>query len=292
MGNETDSKEVAVSQEVLTFTVDSFADGIAWGQHLLPEGEDPRDYYGLHLADDSSVVQLRSRYSLHKQNPLIELEKHLMGLSRQGVLGSSCIILGTTTDPFYPFEGKFDASMRFLELFQRYTPGMLYVQTRSPLLVIALPVFKKLGSRCAITIGLETHQEDAVSRYTPGMPRISERLKTATALRRFGVEVNLQVSPVLPYGDWEEDADEFADVLIEHGNSIYVRSITDGSERCERKVRASALAKRLADDRKFHWLRPDSARPLIDAIERKAPEKLLLPERPQLKKKQVEMFAA
>ena len=276
----------------LIFTVDIFQSGIAFGQHKLPEGHDPRDYYSLRVRDDSEVVRLRSRYSLHKQNPLHELERHLMRLSRQGLLRSATVYLGTTTDPFFPFEGKFDSSMRFLELFQRYTPGMLHVQTRSPLIVIAMPVFKRLGKNCAITLGLETPCDEAVARYTPGLPRVEERLKTARALRRFGIETNIQVSPLLPYGDWKGDAKNFAEILVENADHVYVQALTDGADTTERRIRGTSLAKKLAEDRKFHWLRPDTAAPLLQAIERLAPEKLCLPARRHLQDKQVEMFAA
>jgi hypothetical protein len=284
----TEKKET----EQYVFTVDSFNDGIAFGQQQPAVDLDPRQQYALKLEPDSGVVKLRSRYKLHRGNPLHDLERYLMGLSQQGILSASSIYLGTTTDPFYPFEGKFDASMRFLELFERYTPGMLYIQTRSPLLVIALPIFKRLREHCAVTIGIETCDEESVRRYTPGLPRVSERLKTATALRRFGVEVNLQVRPVLPYGDWKNDAGQFADLLVEHADGIYIEALTDGTEAQERRIRSSALAKRLAEDRKFHWLRPDSANPLWLAVEERAPEKLFVKPRPQLDKKQLEMFAA
>lgn len=277
---------------VPTYTVDSFSNGIAFGQHKLDAAEDPRDYYSLRIRDDSELVRLRSRYVLHRDNPLAELERQLMRLSTQGVLRSAVIYLGTTTDPFHPFAGKFDASMKFLELFMRYTPGKLIVQTRSPLVVIAMPVFRKLEHRAAVTIGVETPNEDAVARYTPGLPRFEERLKAASALRRFGIPVTLQVSPVLPYGDWRKDAAAFAEVLVEHGDCVYVRSITDGTERVERQIRSTPLAKRLAEDRKFHWLRPDTAVPLLNAVEALAPEKLKLPNLKNLGARQLDMFAA
>ncbi len=276
----------------ICYTVDSFADGIAFGQHRMEKGLDPRDYYFLHLPNDTEVVQLRSRYVLNPRNPFAELEAHLTRLARQGVLRSSTVYLGTSTDPFFPFEGKFDSSMKFLQLFQKYTPGLLVVQTRSPLIVIAMPVFKKLGVQAAVTIGIETNQEEVVERYTPGLPRVGERLKTAAALRKLGVEVTLQVCPVLPYGDWRADAHSFAELLAAHADYIYVRSITDGSERVEKKIRNSTLSRRLVEDRKFHYLRPDSANPLITAIEKIAPEKLRIPARAQLEPKQMQMFVA
>lgn len=273
-----------------TYTVDSFANGIAFGQHKLPADADPRDFYSLRVDDDTELVRLRSRYTLNKENPFCELERHLMRLSGQGILRSSTIYFGTTTDPFLPFEHKFDASMKFLDLFRRYTPGLLVVQTRSPLIVIAMPVLSKLGKNCSVTIGVETCLEESVRRYTPGLPRIEERLKTATALRRFGVEVTIQASPLLPYGDWKADSERLAQLLIDHGDYVYVRSITDGSDRTERKVRNMALTKKLAQDRKFHWLRPDTANPVITQIERLAPEKLKIPQRLNLLDRQVSLF--
>ena len=286
------ASRVSSGSSVLTYTVDSFSNGIAFGQHKLEADQDPRDYYSLRIRDDSELVRLRSRYVLHKNNPLAELERQLMRLSTQGVLRSSVIYLGTTTDPFHPFAGKFDASMKFLELFMRYTPGKLIVQTRSPLVVIAMPVFRKLGHRAAVTIGVETPNEDAVARYTPGLPRFEERLKAATALRRFGIPVTLQVSPVLPYGDWRADAGRFAETLVGSADYVFVRSITDGTDRVERQIRATTLAKRLAEDRKFHWLRPDTAIPLLNAIEGLAPEKLRSPNLTNLGNRQLDMFAA
>ena len=277
-------------QSTITYTVDSFANGIAFGQHKLKAGDDPRDFYGLRLDEDGELARLRSRYTLNKDNPFCELERHLMRLSSQGVLRSSVIYFGTTTDPFLPFQDKFDASMRFLELFKRYTPGLLVIQTRSPLIVIAMPVLSKLGKHCAVTFGIETCLEESVRRYTPALPRIEERLKTVTALRRFGIEVTLQASPILPYGDWKTDAPRFAEMLVEHGDYVYVRSITDGSDRVERKVRTTELAKKLAQDRKFHWLRPDTANMVITEIEKLAPQKLVVPKRSELTAKQVRLF--
>lgn len=275
-----------------SFTVDSFADGIAFGQHRLPPGQDMRNVYALHLRDDLEVIQLRSRYSLSPDNPLHQLEKHLMRLSGQGILERSIIHLGVTTDPFHPFEGKFDGSMKFLELFKKYTPGLLVVQTRSPLIVVAMPVLRRLGNKCIVTLGIETPSEEAAARYTPGLPRVAERLKTARALRNFGIKVNIQVAPVLPYGDWKADAGSFGAMLAEHADGIHIKPLTDGSERVERKIRATALAQKLAQDRKFHWLRPDSARPLYDAIERIAPEKLVGLDLSRFSEKQLGMFAA
>ena len=288
----TQNESANKKPSVLTYTVDSFEDGIAFGQHILAEGQDPRSFYALRLQDDSDLIRLRSRYSLHQKNPFHELEKHLMRLSSQGVLRSSVLYFGVTTDPFLPFQGKFDATMKFLDLFNKYTPGLLVVQTRSPLIVLAMPVLQKLGKHAAVTMGIETPVESIAQRYTPGLPRVEERFKAATALKRFGIEVTLQVAPVLPYGDWKKDANAFAEKLVSSADYVHINALTDGSEKTERKVRMTTLAKKLAEDRQFFYLRPDTAKPLLNAIEALKPEALKQPCRAQLQPKQMKMFAA
>ena len=292
MNNDTQDKALRPRTEICHYTVDSFANGIAFGQHRIPEEADPRDFFALRLQNDSEQIRLRSRYALDKKNPLHELEKRLKDLSQRGILRRSHIYLGVTNDPFLPFNGKFDASMRFLDIFQRYTPGLLTVQTRSPLVVIAMPVLKRLGRHASVTIGIETPLEEARKRYTPELPKVTERLKAAAALRRFGVEVTFQVSPILPYGDWRKDAAAFAELLDQNADYVHVQSITDGTDSKERRIRSSCLVQKLAQDRKYHWLRPDTGTPLCVALGEIAPQKLLTPERQHLKSKQLEMFAA
>lgn len=275
----------------VVYTVDSFSDGISFGQQKFKANQDVREDLKLGLHDVQESAQLRSRYALKKENPLHQLELNLMRLSQQGVLSTAEIFFGTTTDPFFPFEGKFDASIRFLELFQRYTPGMLTVQTRSPLIVIAMPVLRKLGQRASVTLGIETPLEESASRYTPGLPRIDERFKTAAALRRFGVPVTIQVGPVLPYGDWRQDAEEFAQKLVEHADYIVVQPLHAAQRKAGRSSNCP-VSQRIARDRLFHYLRPDSANPLLTAIEKLAPEKLREPSREGLRSRQLSIFAA
>ncbi|MEZ4754801.1 MAG: hypothetical protein R3A13_10930 [Bdellovibrionota bacterium] len=272
----------------ISYTVDSFGNGIAFGKHKHRIDDDPREHYYLRLEDKSELVKLKSRYSIENSKPLSELESHLKSLSKQGVLAQAVIHLGTSTDPFIPFEGKFDVSIKFLELFKKYTPGLLVVQTRSPLIVVAMPVLTALGNRCSVTIGVETHKDEIRQKYTPHLPRIEERIKTARALRRFGIEVQLHATPILPYGDWKKEAVDFAEFLAENSDFVFVKGFNLDNNISKK----SRIARRLAAERKFHWLRKDAATPVLNALEKIAPEKLIQPAREQLRDKQLDMFAA
>lgn len=282
----------AVKERAVHCTIDTFKGGIAFGQHRLEPGSDPRDHYHLRLQSESDLLKLRSRYSLHKEHIEARLESHLSRLSRQGVLRRASIFFGVNSDPFFPFEGKFDSSMKLLKLFEKYVPGKLYIQTRSPLVVIGMPVLRKLGANVGVAFGVETCCEDSARRYTPFLPKIEERLKAMNALRSFGIEVTAQATPLLPYGDWRSDAPAFAELLARHADYVYVRPLLVRSEDGSTQIRSSPVAKLLADDRKFHWLRHDSANPLLTALESIAAHKLKIPPQTHLASKQVRMFAA
>jgi hypothetical protein len=282
----------AVQQSSIGYTVDVYADGLALGQHQLATCEDPRDYYYLRLPEDPALVQLRSHYALHCRKPVQDLERGLQRLQSQGALASTTIYLGVASDPFSSNTGHFEVSMRFIELFKRYKPGLLVVQTRSPLVVLAMPVLRALEKSARVTLAIETPLEEVAQRYTPGLPRVQERWKVADALRKLGVQVGIQVNPLLPYGEWRSDAAAFAAQISAHADSIHVRGLHDGSPRMERRLRRLPLAQRLAQDRKYHWLRADAANPLITAIEQLCPEKLKLPQAPRIKDRQGKLFAA
>jgi len=264
--------------------VDSYARGISIGKARLGD-----ETYQLHLNGDGRAGpgELRSRYIMQTKEPLGDLERHLGRLSARGELRRTTVVFGVTTDPFHPFDEKFATSMKFLELFERYAPGKLIVQTRSPLIVIGLPVLKQIRHSTYVQVGLETPLEEMRLRYTPNLPSVEERWKTVRALKRFGFKVGIQVGPVLPYGDWRTDASAFAQDLVREADFISVHSIADAA----RGARPNCdIAKKLAAERSFFWLRADARAPLLQAIERMAPEKLYHPAALEVPDRQMELF--
>ena len=261
--------------------VDSYARGISIGR-IDPAGS------GLELEMDgerSTPMSLRSRYVMKQGEPLVDLERHLQRLSARGELRRTTIVFGVTTDPFHPFDEKFATSMKFLELFERYVPGRLVIQTRSPLVVIGLPMLKRVRETTYVSVGIETPLEEVARRYTPDLPTVDERWKTVRALRRFGLKVGVQVAPLLPYGDWRKDAGAFAEKLCTEADYVTVRSIL---QTCGVPRPTTPVARKLANDRQFFWLRQDSQNPLIDAVVEHNAKKLyhpagLLPVDPQLR---------
>jgi hypothetical protein len=266
--------------------VDSYARGISIGR----VGDASA---GFDLQVDGDRVEgaglLRSRYVMQSGEPLGDLERHLIRLSARGELRRTTVVFGVTTDPFHPFDEKFATSMKFLEMFERYSPGKLIIQTRSPLVVIGLPILKKVRNTTFVSVGIETPSDEIRQRYTPQLPSVSERWKTVRALKRFGLRVGIQVAPLLPYGDWRADANAFAEDLVAEAEWVSVSSIAQaaGSARP-----SGVLARKLAADRQFFWLRADSHRPLTDALCTIAPEKVYHPAALELPDPQMMLFGS
>jgi DNA repair photolyase len=273
------------------YSIDIVENSIAFGQINTNKNSESKNLSALRLNTDLSNLTLRSKYDRDSTPLTAQLESHLQRLSMSGELSKSEIIFGVHQDPFHPFEGHFDNSMKLLELFARYVPGHLTVQTRSPLLVIALPILKRLGNKLSVNISIETNCEESVSKYTPGLPRIEERYKLCTALRRFGIETNIVVSPIMPYGDWKHDAEKFASELVQRADHIFIQSFNSSIE-MDKTWKNHSTITRLADERRFHWLRQDAEQPLLNAIGKIAQEKLLWPDRDCHKPRQLEIFAA
>jgi hypothetical protein len=272
-----DSMEQQVNAQRRIFTVDSFEYGVAFGQHHPWEGSDPRGIFGLHLEDRGSMIAMRSRYALDKNNRLSAFERHLSRLERQGVLSESTVLFGVVTDPFFPFEGKFDASMKFLELFTRYTPKALIVQTRSPLSVIAMPVFKSLGDRALVNVYLETTDDEVRKACTPHLPRCEERISLARTLHRFGVPVGIQIHPLFPTIGVEGKYGEMVALFQEISSYVKVSSwdeYTHGSSAMRARTRVAAVI-----EERFGaaWLSSTPKKELMDAIATHAPTLLATP---------------
>jgi hypothetical protein len=279
-----------IQGKTMVLSVDSFANGVAVGKVASRE-DSIAPFLPLSLEMEDQTAMLRSRYTTESETSLAALEGRLALMQRKGELAQTIVYFGVNADPFHPFETRFDASIKFLNLFERFSAGQLVLQTRSPLLVVAMPVLRKLGSRLIVTIPVETSSPEAAAKYTPHLPKISERLRVANVLRKFGIKVHLQVAPMLPYGDIKKDAAAFAAMLIAHADYISIRPLVDGSEGKTRKTVPSVVNK-LAAERNFIWLRPDACKHLEQCVSLLAPKKLELPVFAAPQPKQMSIFAA
>lgn len=248
--------------------------------------------FHLRSKDTREYLLPHGRYHLIKERMADTLELHLKQLKEQNILQDAVLYFGVTTDAFFALPRKFEVTMKCLELLEKYQPGMLIVSSRSPLILSALPILKFFGDRAAAVITIESPYDAVLQKFTPGQSSVIERLLAADGLRAQGITVNLQVSPILPYGDFYRDAWPFAELLAAHADYITLGCLATGSVQDEQALRMNPLAIRLSTDKQYRWLRPHAYKYLFHALQNVAPEKLLLPIKSEIVKSQLSLFAA
>jgi hypothetical protein len=272
--------------------VNSYPNGLTVSIHSRSKNPELTGSFALRFRDTRNYQLPEGNYFLYKKDLRRSLEKHLSRLHKKGLLSSTVLYFGTTVDPFAAFHKRFDITNMCLELFEKYRPQKLVIQTRSPMVIAALPTLKLFGEQAVVVIPIETNKESVISRYTPGQTKISQRLLAAQGLRGQGILVNLSVGPVLPYGDYQRDAWDFAELLDRYGDYISLACLASGTVDDERILKALPIARKLETDGCYQWLRPTADKPLRKAIRTMSPEKLILPIDPEYKPSQMTMFAA
>ena len=246
--------------------------------------------YALRLRDTRSYQLPVGKYFLYKTDVKANLERHLWDLRKKGKLENSVVYFGTIADPFSAFHKRFDNTMACLELLERYQPARVVIQTRSPMLISALPILKKMGDKAIANMFIESNKESSIARYTPGMPTISQRLLAIQGVRAQGVNLAVSVGPVLPYGGFERDAWDFAELIDRYSDYVTLGSLAGNTESSQKSIKNMELARKLELDKEFKMLRPESHKPLLKALLKICPEKLDIPLVQKLS--QIEMFAA
>jgi len=276
--------------------LNSYPNGITFSSHAISSVSNSENEqisynkYALRLKDTRSYQLPVGKYFLYKTDVKANLERHLWDLRKKGILENSVVYLGTIADPFSAFHRRFDNTMACLELLERYQPARIVIQTRSPMLIAALPILKKLGDKAIANMFIESNKESSIARYTPGMPTISQRLLAIQGVRAQGVKLAISVGPVLPYGGFTRDAWDFAELIDRYSDYVTVGSLAENSESSQKSIKNMELARKLELDKEFKMLRPESHKPLLKALLKICPEKLDIPL--VQKTSQIEMFAA
>ena len=123
-----------------------------------------------------------------------ELEKH----KAAGGLGQLRVFMSTATDPYQGVESRLKLTRAVLEVFREFPPGLLVLQTRSPLIERDLDLLKELRDFLWISLTLETDDEAIRRMLTPTSPSVPRRLAALERLHNAGLRVQAAVSPMLP----------------------------------------------------------------------------------------------
>ena len=152
------------------------------------------------------------------------LDRELAQLQKSDTLARTAIYMSSSTDPYQGAEQTYQLTRRCLAAFGLRAPGLLVIQTRSPLAGRDFDKMAVLGERCLLNISIETDREDVRQFLTPQCPSIQQRLHTARLARVAGIPTQVTVSPCLPYSGVET----FGALLLVVCDRVVVDSFVSG----------------------------------------------------------------
>jgi len=99
-------------------------------------------------------------------------------------------------DPYQPLEAKYKLTRKCLEiLVQNDWP--VFIQTRSPLVLRDLDIFKK-SKNIEVGLSITTANDEIRKIFEPHAPPVQERLRAIEALHENGIRTYVMIAPMLP----------------------------------------------------------------------------------------------
>ena len=163
-----------------------------------------------------------------KQNAAEVLRRALRhGSDRHlALLGDESIVIGTATDPYQPAERRFRVTRSVLEVLAEHAGLSVVIITKSPLVTRDVDLLRRIARSSEITIHLSliTLDRDLARRLEPRAPTPEARLRALARLREHGIDVGINVMPVLPgITDAPQQLDRLVRAVAERG-ATYVNA--------------------------------------------------------------------
>lgn len=191
------------------------------------------------------------------------LARELARIGAKGGLDDLAIFMSSATDPYQGAERQWRLTRACLDVMEQLPPGLLVVQTRSPLVRDDFDRIAALSDRGWLSMTVETDREDVRKLLTPRCPALAQRWATLAAAQAAGLQVQITVSPSLPYGDVER----FADQLAAHAQRVVVDTYVSGDGNQGRRTARTATGARYDEAGLGDWRAEEAALALYTALQ-------------------------
>lgn len=141
------------------------------------------------------------------------LRRELRRPARYRALHEETVVIGTATDPYQPAERRFRITRGVLETIAEQRGLSVTIITKSPLVTRDVDLLVRIAARSSLSVhvSLITTDRELARRLEPRAPTPEARLRAITRLREHGIEVGVNVMPVLP---GITDAPHLLDALV------------------------------------------------------------------------------
>ncbi|MFL5618991.1 MAG: SPL family radical SAM protein [Gemmatimonadaceae bacterium] len=141
------------------------------------------------------------------------LRRELRRPARFKALQRETVVIGTATDPYQPAERRFRITRGVLETLAEQRGLSVTIITKSPLVTRDVDLLLRVAahSKLSVHVSLITIDRELARRLEPRAPTPEARLRAIARLRAHGIEVGVNVMPVLP---GITDAPQLLDALV------------------------------------------------------------------------------
>jgi DNA repair photolyase len=142
------------------------------------------------------------RRILVKENAAEALRKTLRQGSQRhaGLISGETIVIGTATDPYQPAERRFRITRSILEVLAEHPGLRIRIISKSPLVTRDVDVMRRIvrHSSLHVHISLISTDRELARKIEPRAPTPDARLRAIRRLREAGIDVGVNVMPILP----------------------------------------------------------------------------------------------
>jgi len=140
------------------------------------------------------------RRILVKREAASVLRRQLASATRLDDLQRQGVVIGTATDPYQPAERRFRLTRGVLEVLAAQAKLNVTIITKSPLVTRDVDLLERIAERSSLSVhvSLITADRELARRLEPRAPTPEARLRAIARLRAHGIEVGVNVMPVLP----------------------------------------------------------------------------------------------
>lgn len=120
---------------------------------------------------------------------------------KPGHLFRTRVMLSSVTDPYNPYEEKYQATRQVLKQLV-YCQAKVYILTKSPLVLRDIDLLKQLY-QCEVAFSFSSADEEFRKVAEPGAAPVAEKIQALKTLHEAGLRTAIMAAPLLPgISDW------------------------------------------------------------------------------------------
>lgn len=152
-------------------------------------------------------------------------------LHNNGDLKDQLIVVGRKSDPFLPILEKLESSIALLDALCHYRGQHCVIQTRSPHVILAVPLLRNNAAYFSVCMGMETLSDLTAHTLTPSLASPTDRCVAVRTLTSLGLHCEVTLFPISTRPQTAADTQQCLNLLSQISNGVHLVEIEETEDR-------------------------------------------------------------